>query len=795
MAKYKPAYNKWGGEIDPEKAVAYRGQGKKPQLMKRRDQFGDTNSLATTGNPAKAIIDMTRVKAQHTPEAMAEQSRQGPQGIRGLSGGLRAGGTSNTWFQDSGKAAKTAARGKEFRDWQKQVPTNILNQPIRPAGIGGEIVDPNKAVVYQPQFKRPQLMAPRDRWNYNAVAEHAAVQPVQEQLAQGVRGRTNVEKRQGVEGPVQTRYGQAIDQAVQRARPAEKDTGPDRETGLDKSGKYSPRNKLTPQQNYVLDDYNAKIENASKGGHPGFTGRLIKEALEKGLPIELMSPEVQRIHADYMDDGLINNSTGGGGAGRAPAPGGGGYIPPGQNAPPRMVNTPLGLMPEDAYPMTPSEEGGMIPSEEGGMIPSREGGNVPTGAPGAIPPDIAALDITPDEKQRRANARVAQGEAQRKVREDVLAGYLRTAKNARDNGQVEIQKDVAQQALNFVGGDITQLPEDLRQIAEEMQRAAGVTAPAAPGAMQTQGMRGQPIQTTVPAPEQAVMPQNQPAGPEMQKQAKEQAGVAAAGAKTAKEEALKQVGGMMSGGSDEQRNVGYDEVQKLIAAGVITHQEAMGNDHYAQTHYQKTFGAPLKTTKAPTETDVWRRVLTANHFVTGKEFAITEGAEADADDLLQGSKPGTVKIKISPPAAYRFSIEEYRNSPAFKGKPGPTDAEVLKRIATGHTVGDVRYPGLKDAYYRYRNYEKQSTALRGQKFDLKAVERYWLMNLETMGGDAKKAFMDNVPKEWEPIDDEVQKAKRPASTPAPAKGASAPTPPATPNTLKQKAETIADEIL
>jgi len=232
-------------------------------------------SPVATANPAAAVFqdveDATREAAKKTPAAQMNQVNQAAQGIKGTVGGIKAGGTSGKWFQKMGKAGK--------------------QQPLAPGvvkyghGVSGQTT----------------LMQKRDSFNRTPFAGNKNVQAVQEEMAGGVRGLTNEEKRAGVQGPVKTRYGNAI-------------YGPEQQKAIETAGRggkpeeYTPYD-LSPEQKYHVDRMSSRIEEAAKTRAIGTVTRLLKQARESGMPFGAMSPTVERLAEDLADDGVINEST------------------------------------------------------------------------------------------------------------------------------------------------------------------------------------------------------------------------------------------------------------------------------------------------------------------------------------------------------------------------------------------------------------------------------------------------------------------------------------------------------
>ena len=240
------------------------------------------------------------------------------------------------------------------------------------------------------------------------------------------------------------------------------------------------------------------------------------------------------------------------------------------------------------------------------------------------------------------------------------------------------------------------------------------------------------------------MPWEAPGSPEAQKVAKE---TAEQQAKT-QEESVKSFiaegsATMKGAATPEQKEAAYYDIMKRGLDLGIPPNEMNNIEGFGAMYIAKRYGLDLQPEKKVTSAEQARHVQSAETFIFGK----TEMVKQTVPDKTGKMVTQEVSQAHVNPAIQSINASEHAVSQSL----GRDFA--LKCMFVS---GDEKYPGLWDAWLRFRRVEE------AQGVKPEEAARYWMMQLDMIGGDVREAWTANAPNTkgtWKTIDEDVQKSK------------------------------------
>ena len=331
--------------------------------------------------------------------------------------------------------------------------------------------------------------------------------------------------------------------------------------------------------------------------------------------------------------------------------------------------------------------------------------------PGKLPEEV-------EEQQKKKEGEFAWNEKFRKAYDDRMADALDDYNFAREN----------------------QDPNGIQRAKQRAQRIAqegGMELPAEFAQLEVLGEQ---------------MPWEAPGSSEAQKAAKE---MAEEQTKTRKESVKSFVdegtATMEGAATPEQKEAAYYDIMRRALDLGIAPNEMNKIKGFGAMYIAKRYGLDLQPQKKVTSTEQTRHVQSAETFIFGK----TEMVKQTVPDKTGKMVTQEVSQAHVNPAIQSINASEHAVSQSL----GRDFA--LKCMFVS---GDEKYPGLWDAWLRFRRVEE------AQGVKPEDAARYWMMQLDMIGGDVREAWLANAPRAkgtWKKIDKEVQDTKQPEETTAP----------------------------
>ena len=367
-----------------------------------------------------------------------------------------------------------------------------------------------------------------------------------------------------------------------------------------------------------------------------------------------------------------------------------------------------------------------------------------------------------------------------------MKAYQADLATARANQDMAGVTRAYQRALDLVGGDVNQLPEDLAAVAREASVASQTPLQGVEGARTVLGLNapggaGIINRAVYGAPAQPVPPWQQPGSQEARTAAKEAAEAAEKKRLEGKTDAEKkrleeksdaeklersqmdEVAAALSGETEELQEAGYNAIWQKIANKEIPLSVALKVPKFSQWYYSEhpefldmvkgggkapvSGGGkrlPMKKEPVKSDAEIKSGIALVHNIIRGQWIKRKE--------LVIGSNPVSfedVTVQTWKPAVTYMKVEE---DPRFRDKTKSRD-DLLDEM-----YGD-KNTGLEGAYWRYKRNLKLA-------FSDRQIIEMWAIGLEQLGGDVLEAFVKHSPKTGEFADafKDIAEVKKQAET-------------------------------
>jgi len=200
---------------------------------------------------------------------------------------------------------------------------------------------------------------------------------------------------------------------------------------------------------------------------------------------------------------------------------------------------------------------------------------------------------------------------------------------------------------------------------------------------------------------------------------------------------------MEGAATPEQKEAAYYDIMRRGLDLGIAPNEMNKIKGFGAMYITKRYGLDLQPEKKVTSTEQARHIQSAETFIFGK----TEMVKQTVPDKTGKMVTQEVSQAHVNPAIQSINASEHAVSQSL----GRDFA--LKCMFVS---GDEKYPGLWDAWLRFRRVEE------AQGVKPEEAARYWMMQLDMIGGDVREAWTANAPNTkgtWKTIDEDVQKSK------------------------------------